>query len=539
MPYAKTLPARVAATTTRLPSWSPHVPSSGLATTQSLVSFGHASLCRPSAPNALRSRCALAATTSSPGAPPTSPIDGPGEEREVVLPCREAEAQLAAAGVPGADRVLAALVLVDRQVERAQQARRRRDERRAAADVAERGMPDRRQRQQVGAQRVAGRDVGLHAHRLAVDAPEARAAVGVEHHRGPAVRDHADLRPAPAAGTVQRRDHRRAGDALADHRQQLREDLADLHRPAVDELPVRRDRVEARVGEVEDAQRLDEVQRKVVQRRDVEPAVLARLVLLVGADDDLGTPVAGEVADCRRVDDRALVELGADAVLERDAVRAPVDGLDLRRVDDEHREAAHELAVRTPGVDVAVHARGDDLEALVTVEVGEHGRADEAVLRAVAMAAPLGDEAPQRTAGVRAPRLDAQLAPPARIPRIDLALEVRGDDLRRAVAIEVAGGKRGEDRAARATAAQAVGACRPARQLAAIATDRVDETVGAGDQQLRAVVAVEVDEQRRRLDVAAVEAPWEPWQQVLVAMQVEVAAVARRARPRPPPRPSR
>ena len=66
-----------------------------------------------------------------------------------------------------------------------------------------------------------------------------------------------------------------------------------------------------------------------------------------------------------------------------------VDRRDLGRVDDEHREAVDSAppgafgVVGVPGVDVAVHRGGDDLELAVAVEVGEHRRADEAVLGAV------------------------------------------------------------------------------------------------------------------------------------------------------------
>ena len=93
------------------------------------------------------------------------------------------------------------------------------------------------------------------------------------------------------------------------------------------------------------------------------------------------SPTAG------RVDDRALVELVA-AVAEGDRVGRRVDRADLALVDDEDREAGDGAAVVVPGVDVAVHAGRDDLQlaAVVAVEVGEHRRAEEAVLGAVARA---------------------------------------------------------------------------------------------------------------------------------------------------------
>ena len=102
-----------------------------------------------------------------------------------------------------------------------------------------------------------------------------------------------------------------------------------------------------RVG-VGAAGRLDRVDPRVAgvdepgAEQQAEPAGIAEVevlvVLLVGADDDLGFAVAVDVADRRRVDDRPLHQrVGAGG--EGDRVRVRVDRGDLGRVDDEDREA--------------------------------------------------------------------------------------------------------------------------------------------------------------------------------------------------------
>ena len=65
---------------------------------------------------------------------------------------------------------------------------------------------------------------------------------------------------------------------------------------------------------------------------------------------------------------------------------------------------------------------------------------------------------------------------------------------------------------------------RPAGQLASIRPDRVHVPVGRGEDELVAVVAVQVGERGRRLAVARQDLR-EAGQQVLVAMEVEVAPV--------------
>ena len=103
-----------------------------------------------------------------------------------------------------------------------------------------------------------------------------------------------------------------------------------------------------------------------------------------------------------------------------------------------------------PRVNVAVHAGGDHLEvAAVAVEVGEHRRADEAVLRAVAVAAAHVLERLERLARVVDVRLALEAQRAVGVPDVDLAVHVGHGDLGQAVAVEVGGGRRGEDRGVR------------------------------------------------------------------------------------------
>ena len=116
-----------------------------------------------------------------------------------------------------------------------------------------------------------------------------------------------------------------------------------------------------------------------------------------------------------------------------------------------------------------------------------------------------------------------------------------------AVVVEVERRHRGEDRAvggvlvdlaageglAARVQRERVAVHRPAGQLAAVAVVRVHDAVGGRDDQLVVVVAVEVDEHRRRRAVARQELR-EAGQHVLVAVQVEVAPVlAGQRRPEP------
>jgi hypothetical protein len=185
------------------------------------------------------------------------------------------------------------------------------------------------------------------------------------------------------------------------------------------------------------------------------PAVLGRRVRLVRAHDDLraATRRAVEIADGRRVDERALVEVRADAGLEGDLMRDRVDRRDLRAVDREHRPPRHGAAVVVPRVRMAVQGRGDDLQAaaVVAVEVGEHRGADEAELRAVELALAHVDERLERLARERGVRAHRPHARAALVEHVDLALEVGDDDLGDAVAVEVADG-RGRETAPRARA---------------------------------------------------------------------------------------
>ena len=390
-------------------------------------------------------------------------------------------------------------------------------------------------------------------------------AVLVEDVAQAGVGDHADLRPGAAVAAAVHRgrpDHGRAGDPLADDREQLGQQPGDRKRPARD---VRLAVVVHRAARL--AGGLQREQPAVValqpggvgDRPELREGEVARVgvlrVLLVGPDDYLRLVVAGDVAHGGRVDDRALVELGSDSVLELHGVRVGVDRGDLGTVDHEHGEARHRRrVVAVPRVDVTIHRRRHDLRASVAVQVGHDRRPDEPVLGSVDLALAHVHERLERLAGVRRVGLPRPAARPVGVPRVDLALEVRGQDLRHPVAVEVRGGRRGEERPAGRSVDRTGGERPPARvqgkrvarggppwQLGAVGPPRMHEAVGAREDELVAVVAVEVDEQWRGLGVAG-QALGEPGQQVGVAMQVEVAAVLARhgrSRPRPSRPPSR
>ena len=101
-----------------------------------------------------------------------------------------------------------------------------------------------------------------------------------------------------------------------------------------------------------------------------------------------------------------------------------------------------------PRVHVAVHAGGDDLGPAVAVEVRDHRRAEEAVLRSRPLAVAHVDEGRERLAGVVRVRLDLPLQVAGAVPGVDLALVVGRHDLGVPVLVEVARGSRGEEGAA-------------------------------------------------------------------------------------------
>jgi hypothetical protein len=161
-------------------------------------------------------------------------------------------------------------------------------------------------------------------------------------------------------------------------------------------------------------------------------AALARrvhAVLLVRADHDLGTAVACQVAYRGRVDDRALHQRVAGLVVEGHLVGRRVDGRHLRAVHHDRREAGHGRAAGPPGVQVAVHGRGHDLEPGVALDVGQHRRADEPALGPVALALAGLVEGLQRAARPVEARRPHPAPAAVGVPRVHPALEVGGDDL--------------------------------------------------------------------------------------------------------------
>ncbi len=106
--------------------------------------------------------------------------------------------------------------------------------------------------------------------------------------------------------------------------------------------------------------------------------------------------------------------------------------VDLGLVHHKHRESVHRRAVVVEGVDMAVEPRGDQLElaVVVPVEVGEDGRAEEAALRAVAVALAHVLERRERLTRVLAHGLRFEDEAPVRLPAVDLPFEVGRIDLR-------------------------------------------------------------------------------------------------------------
>jgi len=92
------------------------------------------------------------------------------------------------------------------------------------------------------------------------------------------------------------------------------------------------------------------------------------VVELGGRDDHVRAPVAGHVSDGGRVDDLGSAEC---------------------RIRELAREARYRRAGPVPRVDVLVERGRHDVEAAVTVEVGERRRADEPALDVVGARAVL------------------------------------------------------------------------------------------------------------------------------------------------------
>ena len=216
---------------------------------------------------------------------------------------------------------------------------------------------------------------------MAARLPVAGAGVGVEEIGGPGGRDHAGLRPQAAVhGAVDGADHRRAGYALADDGQQVRLHKADLHGPARQE---RARPVDGRAARV--ARRFDRVKAAV---RELQLSGL-------GEHGERGrVEVAGVQA---AVGARLILLVRADHDLR---FSVSVDVTDGRRVDD---RPLVEL-VADPAREGGRVGGGVDRRDLGAVD-HEYGEAAHG--RAVA------------------------------VPRVDVAVHVRRDDLGLAVTVEV------------------------------------------------------------------------------------------------------
>ena len=263
------------------------------------------------------------------------------------------------------------------------------------------------------------------------------------------------------------------------------------------------DRVHAPVGQRQQPGLADRRGEQRVGRADVDVALVAGSgrVLLVGPDDDRRVAGVVDVGHRRRVDDLALVlveaRVGVD-VAERDVAGHRVDRRDLVRIRDQHREPGHRLAVRVPGVDVAVLARGDHV----------HPVAVERWPAPVRSAKPPSTRsrtpcrtvwnglsgAPEKRRG----RVHVEDEMTMLVPGVDVALVVVGDDLEPSVAEQVAGGERPEHGRVVPGADAAVpvgelarvqreprGVHRPARELVPIRPVRVDPAVRGGDDRAR------------------------------------------------------
>ena len=229
--------------------------------------------------------------------------------------------------------------------------------------------------------------------------------------------------------------------------------------------------------------------------------IAARLVHLVRLDHDLEVPIARQIGHDGRVD-----ALGAHRRLAGPGSRI----LNL------HRPAREQVPVAVPRIDVLVHRRDDDVEEAVAVEIGEHWRAEDAGLQVVRLRA----ERYRRERRIDAHR-EARRERTVVAEDVDVALDVRVDDLRVAVAVEVTdGGARGGGRRRRRDApareggrtqmggdvACHVGRHREARELRAVGAEGVDAPGRRRLHELHHVVAIEVDHVRRGL-AAAVDEP--------------------------------
>ncbi len=326
------------------------------------------------------------------------------------------------------------------------------------------------------------------------------------------------------------------------------------HEDGVRGAAARLDRVHAPVGERQQPGRADDAERGRVHAAGVEFAfvALAGEVLLVRADDDARRFArAVELRHGRRVDDLALVFVFVlvrrHVAVERRLVARRVDRGELVRVLDEHGEAFDRFATGMPCVHVAVLARRDDVEpfAFFSFEVGEHRRGHEAALGALAHAGAL--RLPRRVAGqrrARVGRVRGLVEDPfaLRVPGVDVALHVVGDDRQLAVAREVSDRRRLDHRVvvrrSQPTAAERVlaavqrqrfGVHRPAGEVFQRAARRavlvgVDPAVGVGHDQLVGVAAGEVGEHRAGVAVAF-HLQREALEHVRVAVQEQLAAV--------------
>ncbi len=253
-------------------------------------------------------------------------------------------------------------------------------------------------------------------------------------------------------GRVDVADHGRHRHAVADGGQQARGQLAELRRPAGQVglgVGVGRGVGEAGIGAVVG---------EITYRRELpgvpaapsRPSTSAPSPMLGGSTYCSWAPTTISGRPSPFTSATVGVAISSPPSLhprtgrERHLVADRVDRGHLGRIDQQHREAGDRRAVGVPGVDVAVHRGGDDLELAVAVEVAERRRGGEAGLGPVVLVLVA-----RVVAGVRRVHRHRREALTGGGPHVHLAVEVGVDDLQVAVAEQIAhGGRADTERAA-------------------------------------------------------------------------------------------
>ena len=161
-------------------------------------------------------------------------------------------------------------------------------------------------------------------------------------------------------------------------------------------------------------------------------------------------------------------------------------------------------AVSAPDVEMSVHRADDDLELAVAVDVGEHGRGEEAGVETVGLVA-------DRRVGERriGAHREARTEHARRREDVELPLRRGHHHLEGSVAFEIADGRRAQDgfvhQRAHLPAHETrragvedveIGRDGPAGELCAGGVEGVNLSGGGGDHDVELPVAVQVGERR-------------------------------------------